>query len=110
MSKQPNMINETCLGRIRCVIHRAFPTWFLWLLSALVLTSVSILFWHSFNHFGFKSGEWVTVSEFGPHFNGGQDVLFFFGGTMGAVYSWVRIVLIFRAFVCQRTTDRKPER
>jgi hypothetical protein len=95
MCKELDTSFETSLDRIRSAVLRALPSWFRWLLCALVLTGISYLSWDIFRFFGFKSGEWVASSRWGPYFNGGEDVLFLLFGIIGSIYSWVRLMQIF---------------
>ena len=96
MSEDPIRPYETSLERFRGAILRAFPLWFRWLLSALVLTWAAYISWDVFRFFGFQNGQWVTGSRWGAHFDGGRDVMFLLIGALGAVYSWGRLILLCR--------------
>lgn len=105
MSDDQDRTYETSLERIRSAILRAFPPWFCWLISALICSCVTALAWDVFNVFGLKNDEWVSGGRWGAHFSGGKDVLFFLAGVVGAFYSWIRLMFIFRDFICKRRGD-----
>ncbi len=130
MSKKPAMTHEPFLERIRCVICRFFPrsdrsrpknpadggrhsrrplmlSGLLWFLSAVVWTSLSIALLDAFNYSAFPSGTWITASDYGPHFDGGLDVVPLLFVPIGAAYSWIQLGSILRAAMRPRAFRRR---
>lgn len=108
MTEEPHITHGTSLERIRSSILRLFPLWLRWLLSALVLTFVSYLFWDTATFFGFDSGEWVTGSRWGSYFDGGYDVLFLILSMIGAIYSWFRLLVMLTDALRGRGSNYNP--